>query len=125
MEHDKTPKQRRRVLRQAATPAEKAMWLLLRNFRLLGRKFRRQHSIGPFIADFCCVHEKLVIELDGQVHYQPGAQDYDHQRSEYLKEQGFQVLRYENRQVFEAQDSILHDIQMHFEEYQARQGGVE
>jgi len=121
MEPNKDPKQRRRELRQEATPAERALWLMLRNFSLEGRKFRRQHSIGPFIADFCCVPEKLVIELDGQVHFNPGTQDYDHQRQQYLEREGYIVLRFENKQVFETPEAVLQAIRNHFEDNMARE----
>ena len=71
---------------------------------------------------FCCVHEKLIVELDGQVHFNLGAQEYDYQRTEYLKSEGYQVLRFENKQVFEFPDLVLHHINLYFEEYQAKHG---
>jgi very-short-patch-repair endonuclease len=55
-------------LRKAQTKAESRAWWLLRNRYLAGFKFRRQHPIGPFFADFCCPELKLIIELEGSVH---------------------------------------------------------
>ncbi len=114
----------RRQLRRNSTPAEIALWNMIRDKKLDGRKFRRQHSIGFYIADFCCVAEMLVIELDGQVHNEPGAQEYDFHRDEFIKSQGFTVLRFENRTVFELPDAVLHAIRAHFDENLARQQGL-
>lgn len=97
---------------------------MLRNFNQEGRKFRRQHSIGPFIADFCCVQEKLVIELDGQVHFNPGAQDYDYNRQQYIEQEGYTVLRFENKRVFETPEAVLQAIRNHFEGNMARDQGL-
>ena len=57
-----------RDLRQRGTPAEELLWDALRNRRLDGLKFRRQHPVGPFVIDFCCPSRQLAIELDGEVH---------------------------------------------------------
>jgi very-short-patch-repair endonuclease len=58
-------KQYRKTLREKSTSAEVALWNLLKNKQLEGRKFRRQYSLGKYIADFCCPAEKMIIELDG------------------------------------------------------------
>ena len=63
-----TLKNRARRLRHAQTDAESRLWARLRARQICGAKFRRQHSIGPFIADFCCVEYGLVVELDGGQH---------------------------------------------------------
>ena len=75
-----------------------------------GRKFRRQHSIENYIVDFYCASEKLIVELDGEVHYNPEAQEYDRKRSIYLENQGFKVIRFENKMVFDYLPSVLKDI---------------
>ena len=62
---------RARTLRQASTDAERALWDRLRDRRLAGHKFRRQHPVGPYFADFACVQAGLVIELDGGQHFHP------------------------------------------------------
>ena len=64
----------RRELRHNLTPAEAALWKMIRGSRLDGRKFRRQHSVGLYILDFYCPAEKLAVELDGQVHSSGQAQ---------------------------------------------------
>ncbi len=104
-------KQRRRDLRQTATKAERLIWSGLRNRRLGGLKFRRQHSIGPYIVDFCCVERKLVVELDGQYHEYVEAADRRRQR--YLEAQGYEVLRYSNEDVLADAEAVLMAIGRH------------
>ena len=106
----------RRELRNNATPAEAFLWKNLQRSQLEGRKFRRQHSIHNFIVDFYCASEKLIVELDGQVHMNPTAEEYDRQREAFLENLGFIVLRFENKMVFDFLPSVLKDIQDHFKE---------
>jgi very-short-patch-repair endonuclease len=103
-------KQRRDQLRKNLTAAEAALWSILVGKQLKGRKFRRQHSIDHFIVDFYCASEKLIIELDGEVHRDPGQAVYDHWRDERLKALGYKVLRFENKLVFEQGDLLLEII---------------
>ncbi|MDX1547586.1 MAG: endonuclease domain-containing protein [Rhodothermales bacterium] len=110
----KALKQHRRQLRQQATPAEVLLWQGLRRRQLRGRKFRRQYSIGPFIVDFCCPEEHLVIELDGSVHDDPLRREYDEDRTVFLEKQGMRVLRFENRAVLEYPEGVLETIALHF-----------
>jgi very-short-patch-repair endonuclease len=91
----------RSALRKSLTPAEATLWNALKNKQLAGRKFRRQHSIDNFIVDFYCAEEKLVIELDGQIHFNDLASQNDAKRDEHLSGLGMTVLRFENRQVFD------------------------
>ena len=79
-------------LRHKSTPAEIKLWGYLRADQINGRKFRRQHAIGPFITDFCCVKQKLVIELDGGQHLEQA--EYDSARTKYLQSRGYRVLRF-------------------------------
>ena len=65
-------------LRRYPTPSEKTLWQYLRAKQMCGLKFRRQHPIGPFIADFICLKVKIIIEVDGSVH--KGRENYDSQR---------------------------------------------
>ncbi len=104
---------RRRTLRNAATPAEKALWKRLQKSQLKGRKFRRQHSIGPYIIYFYCPAEKLAVELDGAPHDDPFRRDYDVEREAFLKEQGVRVVRFENREVFEDPSRVTEAIAWH------------
>ncbi len=106
----KSLKSYRQDLRNNLTPAEAVLWTALKNKNLLGRKFRRQHSIGNYIVDFYCPSEKLVIELDGADHFTPEGEDYDIKRDKYLKSLGLNVLRIENEDVFENLSGVLQEI---------------
>ena len=88
--------QRARTLRQAATPAERHLWTVLRA-SALGAKFSRQMPLGPFFADFLCRDLKLVIELDGQSH--ETRLEQDQARDAWMAAQGFRVLRFINADV--------------------------
>ena len=88
----------RRELRNNPTPEEDALWQELRNSRL-GYKFRRQHSIGNFIADFYCAEEKLVVELDGKIH--EFQKEYDLWRTSVINELGMRILRINNEDAFD------------------------
>jgi very-short-patch-repair endonuclease len=88
-----------RELRQSATNAEKVLWEYLRNRKLNGLKFRRQHPIDKFIADFYCHERKLIIELDGSVHDDKMNAQYDEARSYELKGSGIKVIRFRNNEV--------------------------
>ncbi len=107
-------KERRRELRTKLTPAEATLWIQLKNKKLDGRKFTKQHSIENYIVDFYCSSEKLVIELDGQGHFNLGQVVSDEDRDKRLKELGFTVLRFENNLVFEHLDYVLKTIEMNF-----------
>jgi very-short-patch-repair endonuclease len=88
-------------LRNNLTPAEATFWKAVQNKNLDGRKFRRQHSVGKYILDFYCPSEKLAVELDGAVHFNDAARQYDCERKLFLQSCGIRVLRFENRLVFE------------------------
>lgn len=104
----------RKDLRNNGTSAEAFLWKYLQKSQLDGRKFRRQHSIGNYITDFYCPKEKLIIELDGQIHNTLQAQEYDQKRTEYLNSLGFAVIRFENKMVFEHLPSVLQEIKDNF-----------
>ncbi len=87
----KSLKNYRKDLRNNQTSAETRLWMLLKKKQLEGRKFRRQHSINNFIVDFYCPSEKLIIELDGQVHYNPVSEQEDFKRDSILKEYDIKV----------------------------------
>jgi len=103
-------KPRRKELRATMTPAEIRLWQALKHSQLENLKFRRQHSIGPFIADFYCPVAKLVIELDGSAHDSESAQQQDRERTAYLASLGLQVVRFENREVMENLEGVLAEI---------------
>lgn len=107
-------KEFRKQLRKNLTPAEAALWKFLKGNRL-GRKFRRQHSIGNYILDFYCPNEKLAIELDGQDHFTNAGFEYDEDRTSYLATQGIRVIRFENDEVFKATDVVIEMIKSQFQ----------
>ena len=99
----------RSFLRKNSTSAEAAIWEMLKSKRLDGRKFRRQYSIGNYIADFCCPSEKLIIELDGDPHGEYHQIQKDENRDKYLENLGFVVLRFENRFVFQEPEYLKNE----------------
>ena len=106
--------ERRKKLRRNLTPAEATLWLALKNSKLAGRKFRRQHSVGNYILDFYCDSERLAVELDGEVHRTEQAAEYDHQRKLYLNGLGIKVIRFENFLVFDELEYVLYRIESFF-----------
>ena len=108
----------RQTLRNEATPAERTLWRLLKRSGLEGRKFRRQHSVGPYVLDFYCPEERLAIELDGSVHSDPLRATYDAEREAFLTARGTEVLRIENRWVMEQPEATGDWIVNHFERRQ-------
>jgi very-short-patch-repair endonuclease len=105
---------RRKELRGDLTPAEASLWRLLQRSQLEGRKFRRQHSIGPYVVDFYCAEERLIVELEGSAHDSQRAAAHDEERERFLRISGFTVLRLENRHVFENPDGVLELIRQQF-----------
>ncbi|HEY4163041.1 MAG TPA: DUF559 domain-containing protein [Dongiaceae bacterium] len=99
---------RARRLRDDMTDAEKALWRELRAEQIGGHKFRKQVPIGPYVADFCCLMQKLVIEVDGGQHAMRASADT--QRTRRLEEQGFRVLRFWNNDVLSNMPGVLHEI---------------
>jgi len=85
-----------RILRRDATDAERVMWRLLRDRRLSGVKFRRQVPIGPFVADFASIEQKLVVELDGGQHAESKR---DARRDSFLRTKGWRIMRFWNNDV--------------------------
>lgn len=103
-------KSRRRKLRKSLTPAEARLWTLVSRSQLAGFKFRRQHSVGPYIVDFFCAERSLAIELDGEGHFNPWQAEADRRRTRHLASLGIRVLRFENRRVFDSEASVLREI---------------
>ena len=96
-------------MRKEPTDAEAALWELLRD-KKLGDKFRRQHLIDDFIVDFVCLSKNLVIEVDGGYHNDPTQKEYDQQRTLYLNEKGFKVIRFTNEEVLGNTEAVLTKI---------------
>ena len=110
LRNDPALKQRRRELRRNQSDAERALWAKVRNKQFFGMKFFRQYSIGPYILDFYCPTVKLAVELDGGQHNQSDKRERDAARSEYLKAQGIDVMRFWNNEVFLDIESVLSKV---------------
>ena len=93
-----------RFLRHAMTDSERRLWSRLRSEQL-GVKFRRQHPVGNYIADFACLAPKLIVELDGSQH--ADEQQYDERRDAFFKSEGFAVLRFPTDQPFVNVEGVL------------------
>jgi len=98
-------------LRRKSTEAEKKLWAILRNRQLKGKKFRRQHTIACYVADFYCHECKLVVELDGHHHKKPDARKYDQTRTTALNDLGVTVLRFWNEEVINDAPKVLAKIE--------------
>ena len=104
----------RQALRTHATASEAMLWSCLKNSQLDGRKFRRQHSVGPFVLDFSRPAERLCIEIDGGVHENPTTSLNDQSRDEYLAGMRIRVLRFTNKQVLDGLEGVLDEIRAAF-----------
>lgn len=82
-----------RSLRQRETDLERRLWQALRGRRVFGLKFRRQHPVGPYVADFACLEARLLIEIDGYWHIKKKSADAA--RDRHLRAQGFDVVRFD------------------------------
>ncbi|MBI1815525.1 MAG: endonuclease domain-containing protein [Deltaproteobacteria bacterium] len=94
-----------RKLRSDQTDAEQKLWQKIRAGQVNGAKFRRQHPVGPYFADFCCDERRLVIELDGSQHAMNVARD--DARTAYLEAQSYRVLRFWDNEVLNNMESVL------------------
>ena len=99
----------RQTLRKNSTSPEQKLWRKIRN-KQLGVKFRRQHGIGRYIADFYCAELNLVIEIDGDSHFEQNAEEYDSERNNFMNGLGIRVLRFTNRDIFENLEGVLLEI---------------
>jgi very-short-patch-repair endonuclease len=99
-----------RALRQRETVAEKLIWSRVRNRKLNGRKFRRQHAIDRYILDFYCHECRLAVELDGGGHLKKEQREYDELRSKVLGEHNIKVIRFQNEDVINDLERVLEEI---------------
>lgn len=102
-------KNRARELRKEPTEAESKLWIYLRELREDGIPFRRQHAVGPYIADFAAPRSKLIIEIDGGSH--GGQEEYDAERTKFFKSKGYRVLRFWNYDVMKNINDVMATIQ--------------
>lgn len=110
--HNRTPlEQKRRTLRKNSTKAKRILWSKIKNSKL-GHQFRRQHSIGPFIVDFYCPKLRLIIEVDGWVHWEGMQPHKNEKRQQYLEKFGFTVVRFTNDKVLDDTEGVLYNLQL-------------
>ena len=101
------PSGRARELRRDATDAERRLWSALRDRRLRGYRFCRQHPIGDFIVDFACTKHSLIVEADGGQHADSEA---DSRRTAWLESEGWKVLRFWNNDALSNTDGVVQTI---------------
>lgn len=101
--------QHAKTMRTRATDAEKLLWKLLRARRFSGYKFRRQAVIEPYIVDFVCFEEKLIVEADGGQHAE--LVHYDEKRSARLKAAGYRIMRFWNHEILAETEAVLEQIE--------------
>jgi very-short-patch-repair endonuclease len=99
-----------RTMRKQLTHAEVILWSRLRRREQGGFRFRRQHPIGPYIADFACVAAKLVVEVDGETHGSEEEVRHDQRRDAYMRALGWRVFRVTNEDVYKRLDVVLEGI---------------
>jgi very-short-patch-repair endonuclease len=101
---------RARVLRKNQTAAESQLWRALRGRRADGFKFVRQEPIGPYFADYICRKEKLIVEIDGATHSTESELQHDLRRTDFLRAQGYRIIRVTNEDVYRNLDGVLETI---------------
>lgn len=106
-------------MRRSMTEAETILWSKLRGRQRNGWQFRRQHPVGQFILDFACVRAHLGIEVDGATHSEEAEIRYDEQRSAYLRSKGWNMLRVQNKDIYDELDGVLFliDDQLRYAEF--------
>lgn len=97
----------RRALRRDQTDAERALWNLVRAGQLDGLKFRRQHAVGRYILDFCCIDAGLAVELDGSMHDTAKGITHDETRTRFLATRGIRVLRFSDGDVLREPEGVV------------------
>jgi very-short-patch-repair endonuclease len=104
---------RARSLRQSSGRAEERVWSRLRGSKLDGHKFKRQHPIGPYYADFACERLRLIVEIDGSVHLLDEVIERDRRRQKALEALGWRVMRFTNEQVLHAPERLTDAVRRH------------
>ena len=108
----------RKKLRNDIPKAERILWSQLQRRQLQDLKFRRQYGIGPYVVDFYCPKLRLAIEVDGDSHFQEGAEKYDKRRQKYIEKRDISFLRFTNNDVYDNLSGVMEEIVMWAEENQ-------
>lgn len=116
---------RARALRKKSTDAEIKLWSHLRDRRLAGHKFRRQHPVDAYGLDFFCFEKNLAVEVDGSGNAEVKGKAHDEERDAYLKSKGIRVIRFANWDVFEELDSVLERISRELRVRESKSGQEE
>ena len=106
---------RAKELRNAETNAEKLLWEKLRAKKINGFKFRRQHAIERFIADFYCHKAKLVVEVDGGIHKNLEIEERDKNRAAEIQKYDVKIIRFSNEEIFNNMEKVIEKIKMELE----------
>ena len=114
-----------RELRQTSTDAESFLWNRLRNRKMAGFKFRRQHQVGMYVTDFYCREAKLVIECDGVIHAKAESWHHDQNREAYISSLGLRTVRFTNEEVLNETERVLSVIRDYLRAAQPRAGDQE
>ena len=104
-----------RSLRHNMTEAERVLWNELKNRKMNGLKFRRQHPLHYYIADFYCHEKKLIIEVDGGIHNSKATKEHDENRSAELERLGISVIRVTNEQIINSLGEVIKTIKRFLE----------
>jgi very-short-patch-repair endonuclease len=115
-EKEKKSRKFAKQLRKNLTNAEVILWSELKSGQMDDFKFRRQHPVGPFIADFANMKTKLIIEIDGNTHSEDHEIKYDEKRTKFLEREGWIVIRFWNTDIYENLDGVLDTIYRHLTE---------
>jgi very-short-patch-repair endonuclease len=102
--------QRARTLRTTMSDAESRLWQELRLRQVDGVRFRRQHPIGRYIADFVCLEKRLIVEVDGEQHTQDAHAAHDAIRDRWLTAEGYRVMRFQTVEVHQSLDGVVETI---------------
>ena len=105
-----TEKEKRRKLRKNMTKAEVLLWLQLKNKQILGQRFLRQYSVGPYVLDFYGTEKRLAIEVDGATHNSDEELEYDKFRQSEIENLGIKFLRFTNEMIYEDMNYVLEEI---------------
>ncbi len=106
--------------RKNPTDAEISLWQQLRNRNIDGFKFRRQHPVAGFIPDFVCLEAKLIVEVDGDYHTAEEQQLYDEQRTKWLSEYNYQLLRFTNMEVLNQTSEVVNKVKEKLSEIKSK-----
>ena len=103
-------RQRAKAMRRNLTDAERILWSQLKGKQVNGWQFRKQHPVGPYIADFACVRAKLIIEVDGDSHTEAQHVAHDAKRTSFLERQGWSVHRIWNFEIYNNLNAVMDGI---------------